>query len=79
MTKLITRLVDQTGNENVGRSKTPSGYPSSTPYFEFTFSKDKDSKGYYQNKKYTVEKILVAIRVVQSHESWEESILELEK
>ena len=56
---LETRLVDQKSLYNLGRTRTPSGYPRTTPTFELKFSRGANSKGYYGGKKYTVESILV--------------------
>jgi hypothetical protein len=55
MTKLITRLVDQTGQSNIGRTVIPSGYESSAPRFKLTFQKNTRTVGYYSSalKKYT--------------------------
>jgi cyanophycinase len=56
---LETRVVDQKSLYNLGRTRTPSGYPRSTPTFELKFSRGANSKGYYGSKKYTVESIIV--------------------
>lgn len=56
---LITRLVNQRASYNLGRTRTPSGYPRSTPTFELKFYKNADTKGYYSNKKYTAENVVL--------------------
>ena len=66
MTKLVTRLVDQTEDENRGVSKTPSGYPKETPLFEFRFVKVEGSRGYFGHGNYTVERISVSVKALQS-------------
>ena len=53
--------MDQKGTANYGRTKTPEGFPTGTPKFEFTFTKDAESKGYYSNKKYSVERAIVNV------------------
>lgn len=58
-TLLETRVVDQKSLYNLGRTKTPSGYPRSTPTFEIKFYRSASTKGYYGNKHYTAESILV--------------------
>lgn len=56
---LESRLVDQKSLYNLGKTKTPSGYPKSTPTFELKFYRNANTKGYYGNKKYTVESVVV--------------------
>jgi len=58
-TLLETRVVDQKSLYNLGRTKTPSGYPRTTPTFELKFYRSASTKGYYGNKHYTAESILV--------------------
>lgn len=65
-TLLITRLVDQKSSSNLGRTKIPSGYPSNTPQFLLTFHKGAATKGYYASKKYTADRVLVDMSVVQA-------------
>ena len=61
-TTLLTRLVDQTPSFNIGRTKTPKGFPSQTPTFKLTFMKGPMTTGYYSTteKLYTVDKALLA-------------------
>lgn len=63
-TKLLTRLVDQKAQTNYGRTKIPSGYPSNAPRFEFAFTKDSETKGYYSNRKYTAVRAILNINVL---------------
>lgn len=58
-TLLETRVVDQKSLYNLGKTKTPSGYPKTAPIFELKFYRNANTKGYFQNKKYTVESIVV--------------------
>lgn len=60
-TNLLTRLVDQTGGYNKGKTKAPSDYPSSTVSFSIIFDKDTQTTGYYGNNQYTVSKAIVDI------------------
>lgn len=62
-TSLITRLVDQTGSDNIGKTATPSDYPKSTTAFRLTFAKDSKTQGYYSSstKQYTVANAIVDI------------------
>lgn len=55
MTRLITRLGDQTSSSNIGRSKIPSGYSSSSPIFKLTFEKGSQMTSYWSatQRKYT--------------------------
>jgi len=55
---LSSRLVDQKSTYNLGSTRTPSGFPRTTPKFEIKFYRNDQSKGYYSNKKYTVSHIL---------------------
>ena len=54
-TKSVTRLVDQTSSYNVGSTREKS------PRFSITFSKDSATKGYYSNRKYTAENVIVDV------------------
>lgn len=47
-TRLVTRLVDQHGSENLGKTVIPAGedYPRNTPTFDLLFYKNADTKGY---------------------------------
>ena len=58
-TRLATRLVDQFGFENLGRTKIPldEPYPSSTPIFNILFYKDQETIGYKNGSSYTIENI----------------------
>ena len=58
-TRLATRLVDQFGKENLGRTRIPTdvAYPSSTPIFNILFYKDKETIGYKSGTSYTIESI----------------------
>ena len=58
-TRLMTRLVDQFGFENLGRTRIPtdSTYPSSTPVFNILFYKDQETAGYKNGNSYTIENI----------------------
>jgi hypothetical protein len=58
-TLLETRLVDQKSLYNLGKTRTPTGFPKSTPIFELKFYRNNSTKGYFSNKKYTVEGIVV--------------------
>jgi hypothetical protein len=53
---LITRLVDQRGLFNLGKTTTPEDedYPAETPRFDLIFYKEEETKGYKQNGRYTV-------------------------
>lgn len=44
---MLTHLIDQTPLFNVGKTKTPKGFPHTTPTFKLTFQKDNQTKGYY--------------------------------
>jgi len=44
---LITRLADQNLSYNVGRVKIPTDYPLDTPSFSMIFSKNVNTKGYF--------------------------------
>lgn len=58
---LETRLVDQTSVYNLGRTVTPSGFPSNTPMFELEFRRMSSTKGYYQRSKYTAVDVVVGV------------------
>ncbi|MBX9598704.1 MAG: cyanophycinase [Burkholderiales bacterium] len=60
-TTLITRLVDQLDNDNIGYTKAPSDYPRTTPKFKLYFYKDSQTKGYYTDDFYTVSNALLDI------------------
>ena len=46
-TTILTRLVDQTPSWNIGGTKKPKAFPSSTPTFKLTFEKSTNTTGYY--------------------------------
>lgn len=56
---LMTRVVDQKSLYNLGKTKTPSGFPKGTPVFELKFYRNSNTRGYYGGKKYTAENIVV--------------------
>jgi hypothetical protein len=58
-TLLETRLTDQKSLYNLGKTRTPSGFPKSPPIFELKFYRNNSTKGYFSNNKYTVEGIVV--------------------
>lgn len=59
----MTRLIDQTGTSNIGRSKTPSGYDRNAPIFKLTFAKASGTQGYYSSsrKKYTASNVALTL------------------
>lgn len=57
-TLLETRLIDQKPTYNLGKVKVPSAFPRSTPIYQIKFLRTQGSKGYFSNKKYTVENIV---------------------
>lgn len=63
MTRLITRLVDQTGTSNIGRSKTPSGFDRYAPIFKLTFVKTSGTQGYWSSsrRKYTATNVVLTV------------------
>lgn len=63
MTRLMTRLIDQTGTSNIGRSKTPSGYDRNAPIFKLTFAKTSASLGYWSSsrRKYTASNVVLTL------------------
>jgi len=54
---LQSRLVNQKPKYNIGTTRTPSDFPIDTPKFEIKFYRNAYSKGYYSDKKYTVDNI----------------------
>jgi cyanophycinase len=58
-TRLLTRLVDQAGLENLGRTRIPrdEAYPRSTPLFSLLFYKDTETKGFRRDTSYAVENV----------------------
>ena len=60
-TRLITGLLDQTANENLGKTKIPEDedYPRNTPLFDLLFYKGADTKGYKTGNSYTAENIWI--------------------
>jgi hypothetical protein len=55
--RLITRLVDQVGAFNLGKTSTPAdeSYPVDTALFDLIFYKEEETKGYKKGDLYTVE------------------------
>ena len=62
-TRLITRLLDQTGMENLGKTQIPKDapYPQDTPVFDILFYKGPETKGYKSIDGYTGENIWVDV------------------
>lgn len=62
-TRLITRLVDQKGVFNEGRTKTPEDkdYPSTTPPFSLSFYRGGETKGYRSGSRVSAEGVLLDI------------------
>jgi hypothetical protein len=60
---LLTKLVDQIPNFNVGGTKKDQDFPHTAPTFILTFEKDANTVGYYSTteKLYTVDKALLHI------------------
>jgi cyanophycinase len=58
-TLLQTRLVDQRSLYNLGKTKRPSAFPSTTPTFELKFYRGAQTKGYFGNHKYSVANIII--------------------
>lgn len=62
-TLLSTRIVDQKAVYNLGKTRTPSAFPKTTPIFEIKFYRNNQTKGYYssQSKKYTAVNLVYDI------------------
>jgi hypothetical protein len=58
VTKLLTRLGDQSESTNIGRSLIPNGYPVNAPIFKLSFMKTSLMSSYWSEsqKKYTIAK-----------------------
>lgn len=62
-TRLITRLVDQKGVFNEGRTRVPADedYPDSAPAFSFSFYKGEETRGYRAGEVITAEGVMLDI------------------
>ena len=62
-TRLITRLVDQKGVFNEGRTKVPADedYPATTPTFSLSFYRGIETKGYRLGEVITAEGVMLDI------------------
>ena len=60
-TRLVARLVDQRGSENLGRTVVPAGedYPQGTPTFDLLFYKNAQTKGYKSGGAISAENVSV--------------------
>lgn len=60
-TRLLTRLIDQLGNENLGRTRIPEDedYPKDTPHFDILFYKDGATKGFKSGNSYAAGNVWV--------------------
>lgn len=64
MTRLITVLMDQAPNYNIGRTSEQEDFPADTPTFTIRFSRDAKTKGFRKGDQYTAENVLVSISSV---------------
>jgi len=58
-TRLLTRLINQHGNENLGKTKIGESYPKAAPVFDLLFYKNSETKGYKSGNTYSAESISV--------------------